>query len=151
LPVVAVGGLILLVRRRSRQTATSRRVAGEPPLLNPILAPFTLAGQDVLPLVFSGLVRADPAGNVVPDLAETVDTEEDGRAYLVRLRPDLVWDDGEPLTADDVAFTIGLVQAPDQQGSQELAELWRGVEVEVVDARTARFNCHRRSRRSPST
>jgi peptide/nickel transport system substrate-binding protein len=38
-----------------------------------------------------------------------------------------------------VAYTVRLVQAPDQQGSRELADLWRGVGVEVVDPLTVRF------------
>jgi peptide/nickel transport system substrate-binding protein len=139
LPIVGVGALLLLVEPASAPDSYVEAVAGDPPLLNPVLAPFTLAGQDVVPLVFAGLVRADAAGNVEPDLAESVETEGDGSAYLVHLRDGLVWDDGAPLTADDVAFTIQLVQAPDHQGSQELAELWRGVEVEVIDSKTVRF------------
>jgi peptide/nickel transport system substrate-binding protein len=138
-PALAIGALVVAVPPPVAADSYVEAVTGEPPLLNPILAPFTLAGQDVVPLVFSGLAKADAAGNIVPDLAESIDTEGDGSSYLVHLRPDLVWDDGVPLTADDVAFTITLIQAPDQQGSQALADLWRGVEVEVVDARTARF------------
>jgi peptide/nickel transport system substrate-binding protein len=138
-PILSAGGLVLLVEPPAAPDTYVEAVAGEPPLLNPVLAPYTLAGQDALPLLFSGLMRADAAGNVEPDLAESLAADEDGRTYLARLRAGLVWDDGEPLTAEDVAFTIRMVQAPDHQGSQELAELWRGVDVEVVDARTVRF------------
>ena len=139
LPLVLAGALLLLVEPAVAPDRYVEAVAGEPPLLNPILAPYTLAGQDMLPLVFAALVRTDAAGNVELDLAERLDVEDEGRAYLVRLRDGLRWDDGEPLTADDLAFTVGLVQASDQQGSTELADLWRGVQVEVVDAATARF------------
>ena len=139
LPVVAAGALLGLVEPAVAPDRYVEAVAGEPPLLNPVLAPYTLAGQDVLPLVFGSLVRTDAAGNTALALAERLDVEEDGQAYLVRLRDGLRWDDGEPLTADDVAFTVGLVQAADQQGSTELADLWRGVAVEVVDPRTVRF------------
>lgn len=138
-PILAAIALLTLVEPAVAPDRYVEAVAGEPPLLNPVLAPYTLAGQDVLPLVFASLVRTDAVGNVELDLAERLDVEEDGKAYLVKLRDGLVWDDGEPLTADDVAFTIGLVQAPDQQGSTELADLWRGVQVEVVDPRTVRF------------
>lgn len=139
LPVVAAGALLTLVEPATAPDRYVEAVAGEPPLLNPVLAPYSLAGQDVLALVFAALVRTDAVGNVELDLAERLDIEEDGRAYLVRLRDRLTWDDGEPLTAADVAFTIGLVQAADQQGSTQLAELWRGVEIEVVDPSTVRF------------
>ena len=135
-------GLLLLVLSAAPTVVSDTYVeamADEPPLLNPILAPYTQARQDVLPLVFAGLVRADAEGNVYPDLAERWTVGDDGREYLVELRPNLRWHDGEPLTAEDVAFTIRLVQAPDHQGSQDLAELWHGVEVEVVDPGTVRF------------
>jgi peptide/nickel transport system substrate-binding protein len=139
LPLVLAGALLLLVEPAVARDQYVEAVAGEPPLLNPLLAPYTLAGQDILPLVFAALVRTDAAGHVELDLAERLDVEEEGRAYVARLRDDLVWDDGEPLTAEDVAFTVRLVQAPDHQGSQELADLWRSVEVEIVDPRTVRF------------
>ena len=138
-PFVLIGALLMLVRPAEAPDRYVEAVAGEPPLLNPVLAPYTLAGQDVLPLVFAALVKTDAAGNVELDLAERLDVVEDGRAYVVHLRDGLTWDDGEPLTAEDVAFTVGLIQSPEHQGSQELADLWRGVAVEVVDPRTVRF------------
>jgi peptide/nickel transport system substrate-binding protein len=138
-PLALAGALLMLVEPAVAPDRYSEAVAGEPPLLNPVLAPYTLAGQDVIPLVFAALTRTDAAGNVELDLAERLDVEEDGRAYVVRLRDDLLWDDGEPLTAEDVAFTVRLIQQPAHQGSQELADLWRGVAVEATDARTVRF------------
>ncbi|MDP8923802.1 MAG: ABC transporter substrate-binding protein, partial [Chloroflexota bacterium] len=138
-PVVALFLLVLDSATTSVSETYIEAVAGEPPLLNPVLAPYTQARQDVLPLVFAGLLRADAEGNVYPDLAERWTVGDDGLEYLVELRPGLRWHDGEPLTAGDVAFTIGLIQAADHQGSQDLAELWRGVDVEVVDAQTVRF------------
>jgi peptide/nickel transport system substrate-binding protein len=139
LPLALVAALLILVPAPVAPDRYTEAVAGEPPLLNPILAPYSLAGQDVLPLVFSSLTRTDAAGNVELDLAERLDVEDAGRVYRVQLREGLQWDDGQPLTADDVAFTIKLVQSPEHQGSQELAELWRGIELEVVDPRTVRF------------
>ena len=144
-PPVALGtsavlALLLLVEPANPSDRYVEAVTDEPPLLNPILAPYTLAGQDLLPLVFAGLVRADPSGSLRPDLAERWEVSPDGRAYTFRLRGGLAWHDGAPLDARDVAFTIRLVQAPDHQGSQELAELWRGVEVEGSDERTVRFS-----------
>jgi peptide/nickel transport system substrate-binding protein len=138
-PVIMVAALLALVEPAVAPDRYVEAVAGEPPLLNPVLAPYTLAGQDVLSLVFPSLTRTDAAGNVEMDLAEWLEVDEEGRAYVVRLRDGLRWDDSEPLTAEDVAFTVRLIQAPDHQGSQELADLWRGVEVEVVDALTVRF------------
>ena len=143
LVLLAGGAALALLLTVAPARATDRyveAVADEPPLLNPVLAPYTLAGQDVLPLVFSGLVRADSFGNLSPDLAERWEVSPDGRVYTFRLRDGLAWHDGARLDARDVAFTIGLVQAPGHQGSQELADLWRGVDVEAPDERTVRFS-----------
>jgi peptide/nickel transport system substrate-binding protein len=138
--LVGLAALLFLVSPPTASQTYVEAIADEPPLLNPVLAPYTLAGQDVLPLIFSGLVRSDPSGGLSPDLAASWEVSPDGRAYTFRLREGLRWHDGRPLDAQDVAFTIGLVQAQDHQGSQELAELWRGVTVEVVDALTVRFS-----------
>ncbi len=137
--VVAVAALIFLVGPPVPNESYVEAVADEPPLLNPVLAPFTLAGQDVLSLVFVGLIRSDPLGNPTPDLAESWEISPDGRTVTVRLRDGLTWHDGAPLQADDVAFTVRTVQSAEHQGSQELAELWRGIVVTVVDPLTVSF------------
>ena len=42
--------------------------------------------------------------SIEPGLAES--WEGDGREYTYKLRPNLKWSDGQPLTAEDVAWTI---------------------------------------------
>lgn len=62
-------------------------------------------------LINEPLLKVDHEYNVVPGLLEEVPTVENGGisgdflTYTLRLRPDLVWEDGEPLTAHDIAFT----------------------------------------------
>ena len=41
----------------------------------------------------------------VPELAEEWETSDDGLTWTFHMRDDTSWNDGEPLTADDVAFT----------------------------------------------
>ena len=41
-----------------------------------------------------------------PALAESWEASNDGKTYTYTLREGLEWSDGEPLTADDIAFTI---------------------------------------------
>ncbi|MBD2070412.1 ABC transporter substrate-binding protein [Leptolyngbya sp. FACHB-671] len=56
---------------------------------------------------FRGLTTEDgETGEVKPDLAESWEISEDGRRVVFTLREGLRWSDGEPLTADDVVFTI---------------------------------------------
>ena len=54
--------------------------------------------------VFDCLVAYDEALAIRPQLAESWDTSPDGLSYTFHLRKDIVWQDGRPFTADDVAF-----------------------------------------------
>jgi peptide/nickel transport system substrate-binding protein len=42
----------------------------------------------------------------IPGLAESWEASDDGLTYTYTLREGLTWSDGEPLTADDIAWTI---------------------------------------------
>ena len=42
----------------------------------------------------------------IPGLAESWEGSEDGLTWTYTLRPDLKWSDGEPLTSEDIAYTI---------------------------------------------
>ncbi len=59
--------------------------------------------------IYSGLVRSDPTGqtnNIVPSLAERWTISSDGKTYTFYLRPGLKFSNGQPLTAEDVAWTL---------------------------------------------
>jgi peptide/nickel transport system substrate-binding protein len=118
-------------------------VVGYSATINPILAPQMVQGnpvdQDLSALVFDGLTQLDPSGTLVPALATEWAISDDGTVYDFHLRRDVTWHDGAPLTATDVAFTIQALQDPDYAGDANLAELWRRVLVEQVDAYTVRF------------
>jgi peptide/nickel transport system substrate-binding protein len=107
--------------------------------LNPLLDYANQADRDVDRLIFSGLVRFDSKGVPQPDLAETIGVNVDGDVYNVTLRSGLLWHDGQPVTSDDVLFTIGLLQDPDMPLSPDLKELWQEVEVTAFDDLTLQF------------
>jgi len=102
--------------------------------VNPLLA-VTPAEHDLAALVFAGLTRTGPAGEPVPDLAEEWAASPDGRVFVFRLRRDLSWHDGAPLTADDALFTIGLIQAG-AAADPRLVEVWRLASLTKLDERT---------------
>ncbi|MBD2843419.1 ABC transporter substrate-binding protein [Erythrobacter sp. KMU-140] len=54
---------------------------------------------------FEGLVALDPAGQIVPAIAERWIVTDDGLSYIFRLR-NTAWPDGEPITADDVRLLL---------------------------------------------
>lgn len=58
-------------------------------------------------LMFRSLFIADSTLNETsPDLAESYEVSEDGLTYTITLKDGLKWSDGEPLTADDVLWSI---------------------------------------------
>ncbi len=59
----------------------------------------------VLINAFEPLVTYDSENNLIPGLAESWDISEDGLTYTFKLRPDLKWSDGSPLTAEDFAYS----------------------------------------------
>jgi peptide/nickel transport system substrate-binding protein len=109
------------------------------PILAPSMVPANPVDQDLASLVFDGLTALDETGQLVPALATEWDVSEDGSLYEFRLREDVRWHDGAPLTSLDVAFTVQAMQDPGFQGDPGLAELWRNVSVERVDTHTIRF------------
>src|SRR5699024_10636244 len=58
-------------------------------------------------LMFRSLFISDSTLNEAsPDLAESYEVSEDGLTYTITLKDGLKWSDGEPLTADDVLWSI---------------------------------------------
>lgn len=82
----------------------------EPDNLNPFLAVQT-ASRLVRELVLEGLVDSGPGNSYRPQLATVVPTvknggiSKNGLRVTYRLRPNLKWSDGHPLTSADVKFT----------------------------------------------
>jgi ABC-type oligopeptide transport system substrate-binding subunit/serine/threonine protein kinase len=74
-----------------------------PPTLDPGFADDTTSGIFVDQL-FSGLIELAPDMSVVPNVARSWDVLEDGRKYRFHLREDVIWSDGQPVTASDFEF-----------------------------------------------
>lgn len=87
-------------------------VVGIPRFVNPALA-ITRADQDATALLYSGLLRIDKDGKLIPDIAENINLSEDGTTYTISVKKDRTFHDGRPITARDVIYTFKLVQDPD--------------------------------------
>ncbi len=109
---------------------------GEPVSINPLTAG-TAADRALVALMYSGLVALGPGDSLVPSLAEDWSTTVDGLTWQFRLRDDARWHDGTPVTAHDVAWTVGVLQDADYTGPG--AASWRDVTVTEVDQWTIRF------------
>jgi peptide/nickel transport system substrate-binding protein len=104
-------------------------VIGIPRFVNPALA-VTRADLDMTAILYSGLMRINPEGTLVPDIAESITVSDDGKTYNVIIRNNVRFHDGTPLTARDVAFTIGLIQNADLKSP--LRGNWSDVTIEEI-------------------
>src|SRR3989338_4930094 len=89
----------------------SEGVVGNPRFINPVLA-LSEADKNLSSLIYSGLIRLTPEGEVVNDLAENISISENKLVYTVTLGEKARFHDGEPITADDVVFTISKIIDP---------------------------------------
>lgn len=89
---------------------------GDPPNSNPILATAT-DGIFRAHLMFDSLVELDGATlEPIPRLASAWSISDDGLTYSFDLVDTAAWHDGDPVTADDVAFTVYSILHPDYSG-----------------------------------
>ncbi len=109
--VFALAGAAMLLPVPERATAQEQggtfimAMSGEPQSLVGFLATDTNANM-ISNNVFSKLVSLNPDMTPRPDLAESWEVSEDGLSYTFNLVTNARWHDGEPVTAEDVVFTV---------------------------------------------
>ncbi len=116
----------------------------EPDNLNPFIG-YTAESYEIWYLSYDTLVGYDPAtlsemkGEESTGLATDWTLSEDELVWTFTLRQDAVWSDGEPVTAEDVAFTYNYVI------SNELANFTSYTNLietaTVIDDYTVEFTC----------
>jgi peptide/nickel transport system substrate-binding protein len=126
-PIPAAGGIF------------TEGAVGAPLYLNPLLSDNQPLDRDLVSLIFDGLTRTDENGRLQPDLAQSWQVSEDGLTVRFTLREDVVWHDGQPVTASDVAFTYGLMQDDAFPGAADLKTLWQSVTINLIDQNTIEF------------
>lgn len=108
------------------------------PSLNPLTTDGYLPLQIEQHVLFTTLVRYDSSYAVRPYLARSWEFSEDSTSVVFHLRDDIRWHDGEPTTAEDVAFTFRTAKDPEVGfANRNWLAAWEG--AEVVDVRTIRF------------
>ena len=145
--LVLVGALLLsqqpVVQTILPQPSTggvyTEALIGSMSRLNPLLDRNNHADRDVDRLLFSGLIKFDSRGIPFPDIAESWGTSQDGTIYNFSIRPNAIWHDGQPVTTDDVIFTIELIKSDVSFYPQDVKALWNEVEVRRLDEKTMQF------------
>ncbi len=126
----------LLVEVPAYGGSIAEGIIGSPRFINPVLA-ISDADRDLTSLVYSGLLKTTPDGTLVPDLAESYSISEDGLIYTFIIKNNIFFQDGTPVSADDVEFTI--LKAQDSAIKSPKRANWDSVKVEKVGDREIRF------------
>lgn len=111
-------------------------ILGTPQTLNPLFVASD-SERDLSKLLFRGLTKTNLAGEVSPDLALSWETSSSGQVYLFHLKPDLKFQNGDPVTADDVAYTYELAKDP-ATGSL-YASTFQDLEINIVSETSILF------------
>jgi len=112
-------------------------IVGQPRYINPVLSQTNDTDRDLAELMFSGLLKYGGQGNLIPDLAESYEIGDEGKTYNIYLKKNIFWHDQQPLTADDVIFTLTVIQNPEYKSPLRIR--WQGVEIEKIDDLAIRF------------
>lgn len=110
---------------------------GQPRFLNPIYGETNDVDRDLIELIFSGLMSYDNNGQIVKDLTDDYKISEDGKTYEFKLKDNIFWHDGKPLTSEDVVFTIKTIQNSDYKSP--LRANWIEVETEIISEKSFRL------------
>lgn len=79
--------------------------------LNPLFAT-TNSEKTLSRLMFGTLSSVDYSGHIGLGLADSIKTDDAGSVWTVKLRDNLKWSDGEPITNEDVLYTVSVIQSP---------------------------------------
>jgi len=112
-------------------------MVGEVSNVNPLYTSNS-ADASLSQLIFSSLLKYNGEGEIEKDLVRKWSVNDSGTVYTFTLRDNAFWHDGQPVTADDVVFTFGMLQHPDV--SSPLAQAWRGVKVKKENEMIVSFS-----------
>lgn len=110
-------------------------VKEEPDTLDAHKTAMGIASQ-IMSLIGASLVEIDPAGNIVPYLAERWETSADGLTWTFHLKQGVTFHDGTPFTAQDYVYTIERALNPETASPGAGALLGPVTAAKAVDDKT---------------
>ena len=135
---LAAAAALLVISSASAFAETTLRIglAEDPDVLDPTMAR-TYVGRIVFAALCDKLFDIDEHLNIVPQLALSHETSADGKEVTIKLRPNVKFQDGEPLDAEAAKFS--LERHLTFPGSFRKPELASVDHVEVVDPLTIKL------------
>lgn len=107
---------------------------------NPIFASANYFDKSVESLVFDKFIHIDKDGKPIVGIAEKWSTTESKLEYIFTIKKDLLWQNGEKLTAQDVVFTFKTALSLSQDYNYDTVGIsLEGVTVEQIDEYTVKF------------
>src|SRR3990167_6547036 len=98
--------IILAISTLIPQSSISIGLVGQPETLLPHEAN-TDSEEIISDLIFRKLFKYEE-GKLMPDLAENYEVSDDKRQYIIKLKDDIYWQDGMPITTNDILYTLTL-------------------------------------------
>ncbi len=102
-------------------------IVGTPRFINPVLAT-TDQDKDFTALIFAGLTKRNTDGLITLDMADSIVKSEDGLRYIATLKDTAYFHNKTKVTADDIIYTINIVQSPVIKSPHKIE--WEGIEIE---------------------
>lgn len=102
-------------------------VIGQPVAINPVISRNS-ADLDLSALIY----------NSINDLVENISAKDENRSVNIKIREDLVWSNGRPLTSDDIVFTVKTIQDPETKSP--IFGIWQGVIAERISELQVKFS-----------
>ncbi|HEY4491748.1 MAG TPA: ABC transporter substrate-binding protein, partial [Acidobacteriota bacterium] len=113
-------------------------ILGDPPTFNPLASNHSDL-QTLNQLVNPGLIRLNLVTHQLePSLAIHWESQDDGLTWRFQLRQNIRWSDGHPFTAEDVLFTMQIINDPniDTPARDSLAIDGKAIQWKKIDDHT---------------
>ncbi|MBV9260587.1 MAG: ABC transporter substrate-binding protein, partial [Pseudolabrys sp.] len=135
---IAIWALVLALTATTAHAQSTLRIgpAEDPDILDPTMAR-TYVGRIVFSSICDKLFDIDDKLNIVPQLALSHETSPDGKTVTIKLRPGVLFQDGEKLDAEAAKYS--LERHMTMTGSFRKPELAAVDHVDVVDPLTIRL------------
>lgn len=116
----------------------SEATLGKVNSMNPLYAN-TNSEKALARLLFANLMSPDTTGHMKGELAKQVKrVDDDSSKWRLTLRDNIFWSDGEPITADDLLYTIDLLN--DKRAKTTVAVNFESIKIEKIDDKTVEFS-----------